>query len=98
MTEFNTHPEVTDDQVQRAAGDAIGVDLTKEPESDVQAALQMYDASEKGAVDKIVLFGLACKAVCSKGERHVLTEDWASLGLVLGPALVDVIKLVVKLV
>lgn len=98
MSEFDTHPEVTDDQVQKAAGDAIGVDLTKEPESDVQAALALYNRSEQGAIDKLELFGLSCKAVFTKGERHVLNEDWAQLGVVLGPALVDIIKKVVALV
>lgn len=101
MSEFNTHPEVTDDQVQNAVDDADGKhdgDIVSQPESDVQAALALYERSEKGALDKLELFGLSCKAVFTKGERHVLNEDWAQLGVVLGPALVDIIKRVVSLV
>jgi len=91
----------TDDDVQNAVDDADGKhdgDIVNEPESDVQAALHVYRDGKQEALDKIVLFGMAAKAICTRGERHVDPEDWAQLGLVLGPALVDLIKQIVALV
>ena len=93
-------PEATDDDVQNAVDDADGKhdgDIVNEPESDVQAALQLYRASKQDTYAKLELSLQAARAIFTRGERHIDPEDWAQLGLVLGPALIDAVKQLVAL-
>jgi hypothetical protein len=88
----------TDDEVQREAGDVIGQDLTQGPKSDVQDAIHVYNDGLKDGPAKLDLAFKAAKAVFTKGERHVLPEDWAQLAAIFGPDMINLVKALVLLV
>jgi len=91
----------TDDDVQNAVDDADGKhdgDIANEPESDVQAAIHVYEEGSKDGYAKLDLAAKAAKAIFTKGERHVLPEDWAQLATILGPVVINLVKALVLLV
>ena len=94
-------PEATDDDVQNAVDDADGKhdgDIVNQPESDVQAAIHVYEEGLKDGYAKLDLATKAARAIFTKGERHVDPEDWAQLATILGPVVIDLVKALVPLV
>lgn len=92
---FDTHPEVTAGEIKTAVGKAAGVDLSGEPENDLQAVLHALDGhglTELEAVVCLLRITMAQKGVNEGGAR-----EWGALALRLGPDIIAAVKRLAEL-
>jgi hypothetical protein len=95
MTEFDTHPEVTDADVLKAVGKAAGVDLTGQPETDVQQVLHGLDV---GSIDMLTACYMTARIIGTRGVLHGDAADWGHLILKFGAEIFDLVQKLSKLV
>lgn len=84
--------DVSDSDVKRDVGNAAGVDLTGEPENDVQAVMHAH--ASHGLTTAEAVLALVNIALIQKGVNEGESADWAKAGMMLGP---DLVKGIVKL-
>lgn len=84
--------DTTNSEVKKAVGSAAGVDLTGQPENDVQAILYAHAAGNLSLAEAVLT--LINVAVLQKGVNEGAPSDWAKASMVLGP---DVVRGIVKL-
>lgn len=89
---FDPHNEITDAEVKQAVGAAAGVDLTGEPNNDVQAVMHAFNSHGLTLAEAVL--ALVNIALVQRGVNEGDGADWAKAGMLLGP---DVVKGIIKL-
>lgn len=85
--------DVSNAEVKKAVGAAAGVDLTGQPENDVQVVLFAHGKGDLSLAEAVL--ALVNIALVQKGVNEGTAADWSKAAMVLGP---DVVRGMIKLV
>jgi hypothetical protein len=83
---------VSDTDVKQAVAAAAGLDLTGQPENDVQAVMFAHAKGDITLAEAVL--ALVNIALVQKGVNEGDGADWAKAGMLIGP---DVVKGIIKL-